>query len=107
MPGLAAGLLLIERELVRLAGMPNEQLRALQLAVRAPADPVAPVIALLAVMAEGLVGYVLALLVLRSLSLLTARSSPPRELPGIVARVAWASNAPPTSRSSIAGREDV
>jgi hypothetical protein len=69
-PGLAAGLLLVERELVRLAGMPNALLRTLQLAGRAPADPVAPVIALLAVMAEGLVGYVLALLVLRSLSLL-------------------------------------
>ena len=26
-PGLAAGLLLVERELVRLAGTPNEQLR--------------------------------------------------------------------------------
>jgi hypothetical protein len=63
-PGLAAGLLLIERELVRLAGMPNEQLRTLQLAGRAPADPVAPVITLLAVMAEGLIGYLLALLVL-------------------------------------------
>ena len=56
-PGLAAGLLLLERELLGLVGTPKGQLRTLQLAGGAPADPVAAVIAVLAVMAETLVGY--------------------------------------------------
>jgi hypothetical protein len=72
-PGLAAGLLLIEWQLVGVVGTPIDQLRMLRQLVRAPADPlapVAPVIAVLALMAEALVGYLLLLLVLRSLSLL-------------------------------------
>ena len=69
-PGLAAGLLLLERELLGLVGTPKGQLRTLQLAGGAPADPVAVVIAVLAVMAETLVGYLLVLLILQSLSLL-------------------------------------
>ena len=49
-PGLAAGLLLIEQELLRLVGTPNDQLRTLQLPGGAPADPVAPVIASLSLL---------------------------------------------------------
>ena len=69
-PGLAAGLLLIERQLVAVVGTPIEQVRELRQLGRVPADPVAPVIALLAFVAEALVGYLLLLLVLWSLSLL-------------------------------------
>lgn len=68
--GLAASLLLLERGLTGAAGTPTEELRVLGQLVQAPADPVAPVIAVLALMAEVLAGYLLALLVLRSLSLL-------------------------------------
>jgi hypothetical protein len=69
-PGLAAGLLLIEWQLTAVVGTPIDQLRALRQLARAPADPVAPVIAVLALVAEALVGYLLLLLVLRSLSVL-------------------------------------
>jgi nucleoid-associated protein YgaU len=69
-PGLAAGLLLLEWGLAGAAGAPTEQLRVLGRLVLAPTDPVAPVLAALALIAEVLAGYLLALLVLRSLSLL-------------------------------------
>jgi LysM domain len=69
-PGVAACLLLLERALVGVVGTPVDQLAVLGQLRAAPADPVAPVIAALAFMAEVLVGYLLGLLVLRSLSLL-------------------------------------
>jgi hypothetical protein len=57
-------------ELLRLVGTPQDQLLTLQLPGGTPADPVAPVNAVLAVMADTLVGYLLVLLILQSLSLL-------------------------------------
>jgi LysM domain len=64
------GLLLLERGLAGAAGTPTEQLRVLGQLVQVPADPVAPVIAVLSLVAEVMAGYLLALLMLRSLSLL-------------------------------------
>jgi hypothetical protein len=56
-PGLAAGLLLVEWQLVGVVGTPIDQLRTLRQLALAPADPVAPVIAVLALVAEALVPF--------------------------------------------------
>jgi LysM domain len=66
-PVVAAGLLLMERALVAAAGTPVAQARALRSLGHGPVDPVTPLLAALALLTEALVGYVLALLVLRSL----------------------------------------
>jgi hypothetical protein len=76
-PGVAVCLLLIERQLMAVVGTPADQLAALGRIGEAPTDPVTPVIAVVAFVAEALVGYLLALLVLQSLSL----------LPGVVGRL--------------------
>jgi hypothetical protein len=77
-PVVAAGLLLTERALVAGVGTPVAQLRALRSLGDGPVDPVAPLLAALALLAEALIGYVLAMLVLRSLC----------ALPGSVGRLA-------------------
>jgi hypothetical protein len=68
-PVSAAGLLLIERQLVAVMGTPTAQVRALLNLGLSPSDPITPVLAVLAVLAEALIGYVLVMLVLRTLSL--------------------------------------
>jgi hypothetical protein len=73
-----AGLLLVERALVAAMGTPVAQLQALRSLGDGPVDPVAPLLAALALLAEALIGFVLAMLVLRSLS----------ALPGSVGRLA-------------------
>jgi LysM domain len=77
-PVVAAGLLLLERALVAAVGTPVAQLQALRSIGDGPVDSVAPLLAALALLAEALIGYVLAMLVLRSLS----------ALPGSVGRLA-------------------
>jgi hypothetical protein len=69
-PAVAAALLLVERELVGLAGTPAAQFGALRQAGLIAGDPVAPTLAILALVAEALVGYLLVVLVLESLGLL-------------------------------------
>jgi hypothetical protein len=68
----------LERALVAAVGTPVAQLQALRSLGDGPVDPVAPLLAALALLAEALIGYVLAMLVLRSLS----------ALPGSVGRLA-------------------
>jgi hypothetical protein len=77
-PVVAAGLLLTERALVAAVGTPVAQAQALRSLGSGPVDPVAPLLAALALLAQVLVGYVLAMLVLRSLC----------ALPGSVGRLA-------------------
>jgi hypothetical protein len=77
-PVVAAGLLLMERALVAAVGTPVAQAHALRSLGQGPVDPVAPLLAALALLAEALIGYVLAMLVLRSLC----------ALPGSVGRLA-------------------
>ena len=69
-PALAAGLLLIERELLSVMGTPLAQARTLGELGRSPADPVTPLLAVLALLSEALIGYVVVVLALRTLSLL-------------------------------------
>jgi hypothetical protein len=66
-PVVAAGLLLTERALVAVVGTPVAQVRALRSLGHGPVDPVAPLLAALALLAEAVIGYVLVMLVLRSL----------------------------------------
>jgi hypothetical protein len=66
-PAVAAGLVLTERALVAAAGAPVAQVRALRSLGHGPVDPVAPLLAALALLTEALVGYVLVVLILRSL----------------------------------------
>jgi nucleoid-associated protein YgaU len=77
-PVVAAGLLLTERALVAAVGTPVAQAHALRSLGKGPVDPVAPLLAALALLAEALIAYVLAMLVLRSLC----------ALPGWVGRLA-------------------
>jgi LysM domain len=77
-PVVAVGLLLMERALVAAVGTPVAQVRALRSLGHGPVDPVTPLLAALALVTEALVGYVLVLLVLRSLC----------ALPGPVGRLA-------------------
>ncbi len=69
-PALAAGLLLIERQLVAVMGTPTAQVRTLRDLGLSPTDPVTPLLAVLAFVCEALIGYVLVVLALRTLSLL-------------------------------------
>jgi resuscitation-promoting factor RpfA len=77
-PVVAAGLLLTGRALVAAVGTPVAQARTLRSLGHGPVDPVAPLLAALALLAEALIGYVLVMLVLRSLG----------ALPGSVGRLA-------------------
>jgi hypothetical protein len=70
LPVVAAGLLLTERALVAAVGTPVAQAHALRSLGHGPVDPVAPLLAALALLAEALIGYVLVMLVLRSLGAL-------------------------------------
>jgi nucleoid-associated protein YgaU len=65
-----AVLALVELGLVRLAGAPGAHLRVLRQLGDPWAEPLASVLAMLALAAEGLVAYLLAVLLLRSLSAL-------------------------------------
>jgi hypothetical protein len=78
MPLAAAGLGLMEAALVIVQGSPVAQLRVLGELGAAWADPTASMLALMALLAQGLVAYLLAVLLLRSLAL----------LPGLVGRLA-------------------
>jgi hypothetical protein len=69
-PALGAGLLLIERQLLAVMGTPAAQLRALRDLGLSPTDPVTPLLAVLALLTEALIGYVVVVLALRTLSLL-------------------------------------
>jgi resuscitation-promoting factor RpfA len=77
-----AGLGLLELALVRLAGPPGRQVEVLRQLGEVGADPLASLLALLALAAEGLAGYLLAVLGLRLLA----------SVPGAVGQLAaWAS----------------
>jgi nucleoid-associated protein YgaU len=78
LPAVGAGLAAVELILVRWAGAPAEELRTLRQLGDAWADPLACVLALMTLAGEALVAYLLAVLVLRSLSM----------LPGTMGRVA-------------------
>jgi hypothetical protein len=67
---LAAGLLLIERQLVAVMGTPTAQVRTLRDLGLSPTDPVTPLLAVLAFLSEALIGYVVVVLALRTVSLL-------------------------------------
>jgi hypothetical protein len=82
LPAVGAGLAAVELILVRSAGAPAEQLRILRQLGDAWADPLASVLALMTLAGEGLVAYLLAVLVLRSLSML------PGTMGGVADRVA-------------------
>jgi len=69
-PALAAGLLLIEHHLLAVMGTPTAQVRTLWDLGLSPTDPVTPLLAVLAFLAEALIGYVVVILSLRTLSLL-------------------------------------
>ena len=69
-PALVAGLLLVERQLLAVMGMPMAQVRTLRDLGRSPTDPVTPLLAVLAFLSEALIGYVVVVLALRTLSLL-------------------------------------
>jgi hypothetical protein len=77
-PAIVAGLLLVERLLINEVGSPVTLLRVLGDLGDVWADPVGSVLALMELVTETLVGYVLAVLVLRSLCM----------LPGSVGRLA-------------------
>jgi LysM repeat protein len=66
---LAAGLLLVERQLLAFLGKPTAQVRTLGDLGLSPADPVTPLLAVLALLSEALIGYVVVVLALRTLSL--------------------------------------
>jgi len=61
-PALAAGLLLIERQLLAVMGTPTAQIRALRDLGLSPTDAVTPLLAVLAFLAEALIGYVVVIL---------------------------------------------
>ena len=82
LPAVGAGLAAVGLILVRSAGAPAEQLRILRQLGDAWADPLASVLALMTLAGEGLVAYLLAVLVLRSLSML------PGTMGGVADRVA-------------------
>ena len=69
-PASAAGLLLIERQLLAVMGTPAAQGRTLRDLGSSPTDPVTPLLAVLALVSEALIGYVVVVLALRTLSLL-------------------------------------
>jgi hypothetical protein len=79
----AGGLLLTERQLLAVMGSPTAQLRVLRDLGLAPTDPVSPLLAVLAFMAETLIGYVVVILALRSLSVL------PGAVGGLTGRAAF------------------
>jgi hypothetical protein len=64
----------MERALVAAVGTPVAQLQALRSLGNGPVDPVAPLLASLALLAKALIGYVLAMLALRSLCAVTRLS---------------------------------
>ena len=68
-PSLAAGLLLIERQLLAVMGTPTAQVRTLLDLGLSRTDPVTPLLAVLALLSEALIGYVAVVLALRTLSL--------------------------------------
>lgn len=80
---LAAGLLLIERQLVVVTGTPMAQVRAARDLGLSPTDPVTPLLIVLAFLAEVLIGHVLVALALRTLSLV------PGSLGHLAGRVAF------------------
>jgi hypothetical protein len=86
-PLVGAGLAVLEVALVRLAGSPGRQLEVLRQLGEAGADPLASLLALLALAAEGLAGYLLAVLGLRLLAM----------VPGVVGRLAAGATALATS----------
>ena len=67
---LAAGLLLIERQLLAVMGTPTALARTLRDLGFSPTDPVTPLLTVIAFLAEALIGYVVVILALRTLSLL-------------------------------------
>jgi hypothetical protein len=69
-PASAAALLLIERQLLAVMGTPAAQGRTLRELASSPTDPVTPLLAVLALVSEALIGYVVVVLALRTLSLL-------------------------------------
>jgi hypothetical protein len=82
-PALAVGLLLIEYQLLAVMGTPAAQVRALWDLGLSPTDPVTPLLAVLAFLSETLIGYVVVVLVLRTLSLL------PGSIGGLTGRAAF------------------
>ena len=82
-PALAAGLLLIEYQLLAVMGTPTAQVRALRDLGLSPTDPVTPLLAVLAFLSEALIGYVVVVLALRTLSLL------PGSIGGLTSRAAF------------------
>lgn len=76
--GVAAALLLVERLLVGEVGSPTALVRALQDLGDPGADPILSTLALMTLLAEAFVGYLLLVLVLRSLA----------TLPGLTGRLA-------------------
>ena len=82
-PALAAGLLLIEDQLLAVMGTPTAQARALRDLGLSPTDPVTPLLAVLAFLSEVLIGYVVVVLALRTLSLL------PGSIGGLTGRAAF------------------
>ena len=81
-PALAVGLLLTEHQLLAVMGTPTAQVRTLRELGRSPTDPVTPLLAVLTLLSEALIGYILLLLVLRTLSLL------PGSIGGLTGRAA-------------------
>jgi hypothetical protein len=69
-PALAAGLLLIECQLLARMGTPSSQVHTLLDLGLSPTAPVTPLLAILALLSEALIGYVVVVLALRALSLL-------------------------------------
>jgi len=82
-PALAAGLQLIEYQLLAVMGTPTAQVRTLRDPGLSPADPVTPLLAVLAFLSEALIGYVVVVLALRTLSLL------PGSIGGLTGRAAF------------------
>jgi hypothetical protein len=82
-PALGAGLLLIECQLLAVMGTPPPPVRALRDLGLSPTDPVTPLLAVLAFLSETLIGYVVVVLALRTLSLL------PGSIGGLTSRAAF------------------
>ena len=82
MPALVVALLLVERQLLAVIGTPMAQVRTLRDLGRSSTDPVTPLLAVLAFLSEVLIGYVVVVLALRTLSLL------PGAIGGLTARAA-------------------
>jgi LysM domain len=81
-PALAGSLLLIERQLLAVVGTPMAQVRTLRDLGRSPTDAITPLLAVLTFLSEALIGYVLVVLALRTLSLL------PGSIGGLTGRAA-------------------